>query len=304
MRRLAVMSACFALLATIVPTTAASSADPSAALAGLTTLSGSGTVVTTLNVATAVEVDAGSLTLSLSPGATYGFVGFARQGCEPTSQFPRDVCMQLQAYLFPELGRDLIVLASQPISLPAGRYNVYLVSDGSIEFSMRTDDAQGQSAITATNPARAWLEELSPTCSSANCNSFVYGGRMRTVAGPAFAAGISFASTSASATPLSSVSATSCVYPNKFDGVADSSPQPSDHPTGCDFHPSSNSTEGASRTANFIVRSAGLLTENVEIRTNPAADGDTYIGFAGRQNAPLGEGIVAGYGLWIEDQTS
>jgi len=95
-------------------------------------------------------------------------------------------------------------------------------------------------------------------------------------------------------------SATGCYYPNQSDPTA--SPQPSDHPDGCDTLPS-DSNEAyptAAATFNQAVESTALSISTGYEQWWGDASGPVYVGGAGRSVGAAPSSLVI-FGLWINE---
>lgn len=303
-----------AAAALVIPGAAVGRAATPPPSAGRTTvITGSGAVATTLVVPRVTQAGAFRLTVR----GTYAIVRLvpaAQPDCEPE----RPNCLAWQFRYVPELNRfwnlnaapgsglDHDASVPDPSLLPPGKLRVYVVTDGTATLRMSLNDRRlpANVAVTAREPVRAAFRRVPLSCTTPCAGPAVteVGGAAFDLAGSGF---VEFVTARYDASPggaqlNASHSATGCFYPNPVNATA--SPDPRNHPDGCDTVPKSSDEAWPTATGTVIQTTQAVSPSIAQVRSEhwTGARGRVYIGGVTRSISPAPtRGVVIG--IWIRD---
>lgn len=290
-------------------------ASPS--VGGTTIVSGAGHSGIVLNVPKKATLTEENFRVRLLKGATYAYVGLAESGpnawCRDDDTFAVCFTHELWNLRLPKSAlflSDLVKNVWEPPIVHKGIHDLYILSDGPVRVSMRfTGLGNGTARLRATGSIDAISQKIPARCPDqfGDCSEFGFGGVTHKVRDPASVAVLAHAwipATRPAGTQAwypGSHGVATCVYPEQ--GTEGGSPDPKDHPYGCDFLPTEGS--GGDWLGNglfFGTRSIPTPGSTTTITWNYSPDGPIYAGFTAHQRRTLGEpgGYVA-YGFWLEE---
>lgn len=198
-------------------------------------------------------------------------------------------------------------------SLRVTELELYIATDAPLTFTMNIPELTGTASYQATGRVDGELLELPDLeCPGGDCERWSYGGAVRSAGTddrPGLAGGVAYARTSyaqiSGGTPASvagTYSVNGCSYPSFF--VPSGSPDPDDHPLGCDFTPTVSDTPGIQWDERWIdVTRHGSTTGRADglFFGYGSANGEVYAGFHARNHHILDgfEGAHDAYAYWI-----
>ena len=306
-RMFAVHLALVALSVLAMPAVAKASAAVTLA-AGTVTIDVDGVAGTVLTVPRDTRLATDGLQLERKGATTYAYAHI-RGELSPPHDFECPLCPDVAIEsldAWPLEPSDLYVRDGNRVFAAGEHIDVYLLADGPATLHLTFEQLQGAAHIQATTPIDAHLDYLPVRQCIADCASYGGGGMTRDVAAPgyAFAVGYSEAPNDGPEPRYSSVTlnsvAEACAYPGL--GASTASPDPDDHPLGCD-----GTFDDASRYAGTL-RVAGVATSMALISGGTAVhwpnlnpSGDVYLGFMAGERSPVSTtpGRWGGYGIWI-----
>ena len=281
------------------------------ALAGTTRITASGSRGAILTVPRAVALDASRATLSVT-GGSYAFAAVVpAAGCSGIT------CVVFPIWSFPSLASAGPAFSQPkafptPSALPAGRLDVYVVTDGKATLELRPKGLAGSATVAATRPFSGTVRPLPSSCAApAGCDAptgyagrIAYGGATSTVARTGgFAASVVVAAVAlhetAGTTHAQNAFARACLYPwYDYQGA---SANAVDYPFGCrpvgdDDNPRHQSNTNATLA---VAQAAASPAQGVlRITTYPQAAGPQYVGF---QTAAAGhdDPVRGAWGVWM-----
>lgn len=249
-------------------------------------------------------------------GGTYAFVGLSQPDlCRAMAEPMLKVCMVVHAYDFgalhdhPQWGDGFAydAFAFDPPVLKKGRLDVYVVSDGDVTLTLNVKDLRGTTRVRATRPINAWMARLPRNCPRGPCDTAGYGGITHDVGAAGFVASYATAVRQVSVGPSrpsghapdpGTQFATSCIYPRS--GSAAVSPDPDDHPTGCDLHPLGGDGNWPDHFASLTGSLSPLQTGGGRAHFDYAAKGRVYVGYiAGAVSTLAPVHDYYAYGVWV-----
>ncbi len=190
---------------------------------------------------------------------------------------------------------------------------LYIATDAPITFTMHIPELTGTASYQAIGLVDGELLELPDLeCPGGDCERWSYGGavgsagtddRAGVVGGFAYAR-TSYAQVSGGtpASVIGTYAVNGCSYPSFF--VPSGSPDPAEHPLGCDFTPTVTDTPGIQFDSRWIATTrTGLTTGRADgmFFGNGDVNGEAYAGFHGRNHHTV-DGFVgahAAYAYWI-----
>lgn len=232
-------------------------------------------------------------------GGTFAYFGLNE---EPCLNPDKEMCLLNVALLVPGYSKHTISWVGTPRLRP-GPYEIYIATDGAVAVTFRIRGLSGKLRAAATGRIKAALRELPRECSETggDCEHFGHGGLMRVGGTGGFAASIAYAEVNGRLTPdtsnpVSSDSVAACVYPSSI--YPTSSPDPEDHPQGCDVVPTG---EDKNTFVNFTGRAADALTTAYLIFFGTEGSGPRYAGYIAEQFSPtVPVGSYGAWGLWFD----
>jgi hypothetical protein len=303
--------AAVALAATAGPAAPGTAAPRARAgvLTGDTTVEWRGTAGIRLRTDGAGSLPRESMTLFVR-GGTYAFVSMLSDPQPPPCAAARAHCYGFFLAKFPAAGSFIFderpghdhLTRSPDQPRLSGRYlDLYLMTDGVATLRLRPTGHRGRSSYVAAGRISGLARELPRACATV-CGS--------TAVSEVAAGGAAFdfgnrpgqlithvVSTAPRAGPVGGhpYTAHTCYYPQPFRPTA--SPDPRDHPHGCDLVP-----DGPEDEAGFVVADA-FTSINVGGGAwaswyHADITGKRYIGFRAGQ-AWVEEGVNTGYGVWF-----
>ncbi len=190
---------------------------------------------------------------------------------------------------------------------------LYIATDAPITFTMHIPELTGTASYQATGLVDGELLELPDLeCPGSDCERWSYGGAVRSAGTddrPGTVGGVAYARTSyaqvSGGTPASVIgtyAVNGCSYPSFF--VPSGSPNPADHPLGCDFTPTVSDTPGIQFDSRWITTTrTGLTTGRAEALYfgSGNVNGEAYAGFHARNHHTVDgfEGAHGAYAYWI-----
>ena len=242
-----------------------------------------------------VRLEDNDVTLEVTDSA-YGFAGLSDRACPD----PEQLCLNVYVFTFPERGSFFPMSTRTPDGglVPASVYDVYLLTDGTAELTLRFKGApDGLLEIDADGRIDGHVEQLTPRCLEGDdgqdrCLDTAYGSATHTVTAPAFAAAVAYTYREGPGTGA----VESCLDPHF--GTTPSGAASSRY--GCPISPTDESWNPGS-TSRIVLGSTPTPTE-ASISTskfNHSPDGEVYVGFIARDQSPTTEGGYAGFGFWL-----
>lgn len=303
-----------AAAALVIPGAAVARGAPTGSSIGRTTvLTGSGAVAATVVVPRAAEATG----FRLHVRGTYAIVRLVPES-QPDCDAERPNCVAWQFRYVRELnpiwspnaapgsGLDHQAYVPDPSRLPPGRLRVYVVTDGTATLSMSVADARlpATSRVVARERIRAAVSRVPLGCVDPCVGPArtEVGGAAFDLAGTGFVEFVTarFDASPGGATLNGSHSAVGCFYPNPADPAA--SPDPRDHPAGCDSMPGPGDDAWPTAMNAAIQATQTVSPSTAQIRSEhwTGARGRVYIGGITRSASPAPtRGLVLG--IWIRD---
>lgn len=267
-------------------------------VAGTTVIHGEGIVGITMLLPRPVKIFTNNLTIEAGPGTKYVWTGF-RAHSEPDTSC--DFCIRNSTRLFPgtpflpsysncsdEQGNDVgCQFQARPLEL-------YFVTDGAATLTLRVPELNGLVELTATADVDGFLEPLPVTgCSPLpDCQQgYSYGGKSRTIGlggRPALASVVGYTVDSSGVNGVINPGLEDmevCAYPG-VSAPPGASPDPADHPTGCD----DDLTPGP------VTGGEGALRSDAWAETH----GQQYLGFHIFERRTLAPATFRVWGRWLE----
>ncbi|HEX9823235.1 MAG TPA: hypothetical protein VGB51_02435 [Actinomycetota bacterium] len=266
-------------------------------MAGTTVIHGEGIVGITMMLPQSLRISSRDhLTVEAGEGTQYVFTAFRSHDGEPgpychfcITNFSRLIpewdILPYWGSCYTEQGDDIGCLyQARPLEL-------YFVTDGPATLTIRLPQLSGSIELTATAEAHGFLEKLPvKECLAVTDDCTHYGGVTRTVGlegRPAMGGVVAYIHDregfNGVINPgLEDIEA--CAYPGLFGGPG--SPDPADHPTGCD----DALTPGPHHGGEFTLRSDG----SSEIH------GPQYVGFKIYTRRTLANTTFGAWGRWLE----
>lgn len=308
-----------ALLPMVAPTSSEGRALAVQKVAATTIVRGEGHTGAILSVPNEATLTEDNFNVKLLKGATYAYVGLADTAPDACGRDRDDffaMCLRHEIYMLrlPKSAifkREGFKLVSDPPTVRKGIHELYILSDGPVKVTLKFAGlGSGTVRLRATGSVKAISKRIPARCPDAfgDCAEFGYGGLTRTVSGPAFASVLAHAYLPSEWVPGTGIpypgthGVAACINPQW--GSEGGSPDPDDHPYGCDFLP----TEGAGEDwlgdlVFFGTRSAQVIGGSTTVvAMNVAPDGPVYAGFTAQQRSTLGTpGKYVAYGFWLEE---
>lgn len=302
-RTLGLLSACL-LLSLAAPTPTGLAADEPPILypeaAGTTIVHGQGVVGITMRLPEPIRLFEDDLTLVADASTKFAFLGLRTDEVWGFCDF----CFPNFVEYYPEINAPRYAFCFGPDEEDVGctydqeLLELYIVSDGPVTLTIRFANLTGTTVLTASAEVDGILERLPvrgcsplPDCSM----GFSYGGRSRVIGlngRPAMAAAVGYLFAPRLDPPLEDSAVNpnirgheACAYPGFLSGQ-DRSPDPADHPRGCD-------QEG---NPNPMIFGGGELKGDV----NWKAHGEQYLGFSVWSKGFVKENVSGFWGFWLE----
>jgi hypothetical protein len=261
-------------------------------VAGSTRIVAQGTAGLALSLPAEVAHSRGHYQASIS-GGTFAYVWMVPESC-PNLEL-QGSCLSFRGILMPQSRVFPENKLVQFDTVPAGRLEVYVISDGTVTVDMSFDELDGSAAYVAEQPIDGRFQALPRECPQliGDCTNLGYGGATQSVgASGGVAVSIAYAE---AATVTGSISVQSCVSPGPRAPAG--SADPADHPEGCPFGATGT---GQDYLVNYAVRTQSRATGFLTVETNPRATGPVYAGYRAHHINPLfPDGGFAGYGVWL-----
>lgn len=317
LRRLSVFAVLVVALAAVPGAPSAAETDVPV-LAGDTTIEAAGVTAITVTVPQATGLIPGSARLKLRDG-TFGFMFIRLQGDAVAG-----VCefCNLDAYAtVPELTRvpDIFTVGGCsndareriPCELQPGPLEIYFVSDGVLTFSAEFVDLPGRTELLATGRVNGILETLTPTsCPTNDCERLSVSHKVHSIGldGPGMVMSFAYAelpdgelAPDVYRDQAGRQGIAGCTYPSFYE--PEGSPDPADHPLGCDFVPPPVGSGDANRNLNTFAVQGAAMNYNFQgvFSGYRSAHGPAYAGYT-QQNHTLGDqqGQHGGWAFWLD----
>lgn len=200
-----------------------------------------------------------------------------------------------------------------PCPLRVTELELYIVTDAPLTFTMHIPELTGTANYQATGLVDGEFLELPDLeCPGGDCERWSYGGALRkagTDDRPGKVGGVAYARTSYAqvhggipASVIGTYHVNGCSYPSFF--VPSGSPDPEEHPLGCDVTPTISDTPGIQYDGRWIdVVRTGSTTYRGEALFfgSGNVNGDAYAGFHARNHHTVDgfEGAHGAYAHWI-----
>jgi hypothetical protein len=308
-----------ALALALTPTTAGARprATSTGTLAGVTRITWTGMKGLRLTVPRDASIPpyAGLLTVR---GGTYAFVRWYQtracpaelgehcnvEGISYTADFWRGADLP---------GRDHDVAIASPNAFRRGVYEMYLFTDGTATFEIEAKGLTGHADYLAAGRVSGRVERLDGRCPTAACdpaNGYAgrvrFGGGARDVGRGGYAEALVWnVNTDDYAVngvvPWTQPHVTGiCVYPG-WRGANTLSPDPADHPTGCDAAGTdpTNALYAATHTWDALATGAVGTGGTFANEWNSEVTGKAYVGFQVANAYDLSKPSAGAYGLWF-----
>ena len=296
---LIVLLLAFALLSPVSPAAAEEPPVFYPEVAGTTVIHGEGIVGITMMLPEPIKIFTSNLTIQAGQATKYVWTGF-RSHSEADDALC-DFCIRNSSRLFPgtpfppvfgscsdDQGNEVgCAFEARPIEL-------YFVTDGPATLTFRVPELSGSTELTATAQVDGHFEELLVTgCSPLpDCSQgYAYGGKSRTIGlggRPAMAGVTGYLVDSGGVNGVINPGLEDmevCAFPGNF-APPGASPDPVDHPTGCD----DDLTPGPVDGGEFTLRSDGYSETHSQ----------QYLGFKVFNRRTLAPATFRVWGRWLE----
>jgi hypothetical protein len=294
------------LLLLCQPAQAAPKPTSAAPLAGTTTVTWTGTAGIRLSVGKTVEFPAEKIKLYPDAKATYVAAVFVPDkmpagACAPGQR----VCVATEVIWFRDLAEtggnimrpppyeaatDHITAAPTPHRVYKGRWDAYLFSDGTVTMEINATGLPGKAAYRATGKPAGGMSRVPATCPVPACSAqkgvadkYAYGAKGVDVGPHGWVQSIAYVQQTSVSTAgvlgqVQPMFARACVYPNL--GAPTASPDPAQHPTGCDMTPGNPTAPYLWQGDMYDEFAAGVVAVGrVRIAANADATGQSAAGF-------------------------
>ena len=238
------------------------------------------------------------LSIELHSGSV-AFVGLDQLGrCTLVDQGVYGMCMGITGWQFPPGVRDDPERYFPGWGIvSAGPVDLFVVTDGEVTVTLRVAELDGRVEVDARGQVDATLvpaEDFPVTCPAGDCHYLGWGGVAHEIGpGPGYAAvigqsripdeepsGGTIFGGSVGSTPVQP-----CAYPSNH-SAPDGSPDPDDHPTGCDLGVASE--DQRNNTINLALSAAArTVYQATTAGHRPREGGPVYLGFIAGQFNPF-----------------
>lgn len=272
-------------------------------VAGRTIIHASGTSGVRLAIPRKVAL-AGNVRVEVLDGEAT-FVGLGGRYPDETCQvlWDHEACISGQGWFVRQYDTVHSTLSvGDPGTVEVGFLDIYVVTDGSVRIviDLTSSGLSGQSGIVTDRPIDAVLKRLDKRCRDDACR-ISNGGATHRVRAPAFLSAYGYGGdgkgwTEEGGGNFGSTPIDVCIYPSPSWGSYDESPQPEDHPGGCDS--SIDSIGNAGHDLDYAYWTASGGHSAVAMYEREGA-GDEYIGFRGHAITAPNQVPYGAWGLWL-----
>jgi hypothetical protein len=293
MRRMSLIALLTGLVTTLAVPIPAVGQEALPVVTGTTRIVAEGTRGVVLNLPAGVEHTRHSYQATIS-GGSFALVRVVPETCSNLDI--QGSCLSYRAILLPKSTAWPQDEYLQYDTVPAGRLEVYIVTDGTVTFDMTFPELPGASELTAAAPIDARFETLPRQCPewAGDCANIGYGGMTHSV-GDSGGVAMSIAYAETEQQDSGTISVQGCVSPGPRDPAGSS--DPAAHSEGCEF---GATAPGQDYLVNYAVGTQSRAKGFMSIETNPGARGPIYAGYRAHHiNPAFPNGGFAGYGVWI-----
>jgi hypothetical protein len=236
-------------------------------------------------------------------GGTFGYVHIAPDDCVGEDLFGS--CQSFYALLNPESQVYPLYKHASNDTVSAGRWDVYIVTDGTVTVEMAFEGLAGSAEYVADTPIDARFEALPRNCPdwAGDCESMGYGGATYSVGEHGLVGSFGYAEQAGE--PIApvvgpeetgTISIASCVSPGLRDRGGSS--DPADHPEGCQF---GTDGAGSSYLYNYVTRVPPGASGYGSFEWDVGAKGEVYAGYRGHAFNPVFPDATyyGAFGVWI-----
>ena len=276
-----------------------------APLAGATAITWSGVAGLRLGVAKTVEFPAEKIRLFPTAKTTYAVAVFVPSPM-PAGACPTGVriCAVTQIAWFRDLAEtggntlrpppydaptDHVTIAGSPHRVAKGGWDAYLFTDGTVTMEIDVPGLAGRAAYRATGRVTGAMTRMQASCPVSACSAqrgiadrYGYGSTSVATGALGWAQSLVYVQNKGSTTAVvghnQPMLNRACVYPGVSD--PDASPDPADHPTGCDYVPadSTATADWTQGTYDELVLGA-IAISRITLVANPEVTGKALAGF-------------------------